>query len=74
MKAVLITKNNQKTLAARYFIDPIDFDDRLPLDYYLVCAFGVEEHYELLTKAELDEHFTTTGALLANDFFEIVPI
>ena len=74
MKAVLITKTNQKTLAARYFIDPIDFDDRMPLDYYLVCDFGVEEHYELVTSAELDAKFTRTGAILSNEFFEIVRV
>jgi hypothetical protein len=72
MKAVLITTSNQKSLAARYFIDPIDFDDRMPVGYYLVCDFGVEEHYELLTEAELNAKFDKTGEILKNDFFEIV--
>lgn len=72
MKAVLITTTNQKTLASRYFLDPIDFDDLMPIGYYLVCDFGVEEHYELITEAELNSKFTKTGAVLKNEFFEIV--
>jgi hypothetical protein len=74
MKAVLITTKNQKTLASRYFLDPIDFDDKMPVGYYLVCGFGVEDNYELLTEENLDANFTRSGAVLANDFFEIVPI
>jgi hypothetical protein len=72
MKAVLITKTNQSKLASRYFLDAIDFDDKMPLGYYLVCDFAVEDNYELLTEVELDANFTRTGVILANEFFEIV--
>jgi hypothetical protein len=73
MKAVLITKTNQKTLAARYFINSIDFDDLMPIGYYLVCDFGVEEHYELLDQETLDATFTYDPlVVLKNEFFEIV--
>jgi hypothetical protein len=74
MKAVLITKTNQAKLASRYFLDAIDYEDKMPIGYYLVCDFGDEDVYELLTEVNLDANFTQTGAILANDFFEIVRI
>jgi hypothetical protein len=74
MKAVLITKTNQAKLASRYFLDAIDYDDKMPIGYYLVCGFSEEDNYELLTEENLDANFTRTGAILANDFFEIVRI
>jgi hypothetical protein len=75
MKAVLITKTNQAKLASRYFLDAIDYDDKMPIGYYLVCGFAVEDNYELVTKEVLDANFTyDPDTTLLNDFFEIARI
>jgi hypothetical protein len=72
MKAVLITKTNQAKLASRYFLDAIDYDDKMPIGYYLVCGFGDEDNYELLTLASLDAAFTYDPLVtLENEFFEV---
>lgn len=73
MKAVKITLNNRDMLAARFFVDSADYDDRLPLDYYLVTDFGNDDTFDVVTQEVLDENFVS-GSYLQNGFFEVAKI
>jgi len=69
MKATLITSGNRSMLAQRYSTEVEEFE----VGYFLIAEFGDNgefRHQGMLTKDELDAHFTR-GEVLDNGFFEI---
>lgn len=60
MKAILITETNRPLLASRWQVEEADWDDVLPLGYWLVADFGnngiQDGPFETLTQS----FFTTT--------------
>lgn len=68
LKAVKITGQNRSNLGAQYNVDPDDFDDMLPLDYVILCAFSGEWYEGVITQATFDE-FWEEGQALQNDYF-----
>jgi len=69
MKATLITTSNKSMLAQRYNTEVEEFE----VGYYLIAEFGDNgefRHQGMLTKDELDAHFTR-GEVLDNGFFAI---
>lgn len=71
MKAVLITTINRPMLAARYLVDVDDYDDMLPIGYYLVTDFGNDEKFDTLTTDNLNALFDIGPELENNGFFEV---
>ena len=72
MKAVVITKDNQQQLMARYGVDPND-TDQFPIGYIMITVFGDngDERYEgVITQATFDEEYIK-GTSLKNGFFAI---
>ena len=69
MKAVLITEDNRKMLAARYDSEIDEFE----IGLYLIAEFGDDGSFRYqgqLTRENLDLNFTQ-GKALDNGFFEI---
>lgn len=71
MKAILITAKNQSKIASAFNVTE-DLDERLPIGYFAATDFGVSEHFETLTAANLDEHFDRGNPVkIESDWFEI---
>lgn len=73
MKAIVITKENQSSIATQYRIDLDDMDIFLPVGFVLVAEFGSETYLGVVEKSLFDAAFAT-GASLENDYFEATPI
>ena len=71
MKAIKITTKNRDILASRYTIEKEEYEDRLPLDFYVVTDFGNEETFDVITQEALDRVFNV-GVTLENGWLEIV--
>lgn len=74
MKAVIITKKNQKTLAERYItpLDQEEIDEEFPIGHYAMADFGSDILNGVVSPMNFAEGFTQ-GQALKNDWFEVVP-
>jgi hypothetical protein len=70
MKAIKITKDNRQLLASRFNVDVDDYDDVLPIDYWLVTDFGNDETFDTLTE-DMFQHNFIVGDTLENDFVAV---
>ena len=70
MKAIKITKDNRQLLASRFNVDVDDYDDVLPIDYWLVTDFGNDETFDTLTEDMFNHNFIV-GDTLENDFVAV---
>ena len=61
LKATKITPENVDMLASRYGVE--DVEDVLPLGFYLVAEFGVDEHFDVLTPSNYELLFTEIGEI-----------
>lgn len=70
MKAIKITADNQQLLASRFGVDVDDYDDVLPLGYWLVTDFGNDETFDTLTEDMFNHNFIV-GDKLENGFVAV---
>lgn len=68
LKAIRISKDNLSKLANDYAID--EPEDELPIGYWLVTAFGVDTHYETVSKIDFLQRYRIVRPIL-NDYIEI---
>lgn len=61
MKAIYLTKTNVSEVASRYGIAEQDYEQFLPLGYYVVVDFGNEDWYDLISVANFTKLFNKTG-------------
>lgn len=74
MKAILITKSNQKRVAALYTegLTQEELDVEYPVNNYVVSDFGDEGFYEgVLSEAAFNEKFVKMGRDLRNGWIEV---
>jgi hypothetical protein len=71
MKGITITADNQSSIAVQYGIDLDDIDDMLPVGYILIVSFSAEK-YDGVISAQTFASLFTKGAILENDYFEVV--
>jgi len=69
-KAIKISLENQSALASQYRVLDDDFDDMLPVGYWLVASFASED-YDLLTQTEFNRLYTKFGDL-ENGYIDVV--
>jgi hypothetical protein len=60
MKAILITEANRPQLAQRWNVEESDWDDVLPLGYWLVADFGNNSIADMPFETLTQSFFTTT--------------
>ena len=73
MKAIVITSKNQTSIATDYGVDIEDADELLPVGWVLVASFADERgFYDGVISAQTFESLFTKGAILENDYFEVV--
>lgn len=76
-KAVLITKENQPSLALRYGYPIEDIQDVFPVGLYLVAEFGdngeCHRYNGVVSYEYLNASYDRVGEPLHNGFFEIKP-
>jgi hypothetical protein len=70
MKAIKITKDNRQLLASRFNVDVDDYDDMLPIGYWLVTDFGNDDTFDTLTE-DMFQHNFIVGDTLENDFVAV---
>ena len=61
MKAIYLTSANVGAVAARYLIKEEEYQERLPLGYYVIADFGNEDYFDVVTEAKFNIFFTKTG-------------
>lgn len=71
MKAINITRDNQKKLASQWNVQSEDMDDLLPVGNILIAQFGVTKHFETVSQGLFDLKFNKTGLDLKNDYYEV---
>jgi len=76
MKAILITVANRSILGTRWNVEFTDYDDVLPIGYWLVADFGNNSIEDMPFETLTQEKFTETfGAgpftALENDWIEV---
>jgi len=69
-KAILITTSNQDKLASRYNLEKWEYDERLPLGFYLVTDFGNEDIFDVVNPTLFNETFVV-GTALENGFVDV---
>lgn len=71
-KAILITTANKSYLVKRFGDESADM---LPIGMYLVTDFGVDEHFETLTKENMFKLYRRVigNKPLENGFIEVAP-
>jgi hypothetical protein len=76
MKAIQITSTNRVELATRWNVEEADYDEVLPLGYWLVTDFGVntieDMPFETLTEAKFTTYFTIIAPIGETAWKEIV--
>jgi len=70
MKGVIITADNQSSIATQFGIDIDDMDDLVPIGYVLICHFGNDQYDGVISPLTFATLFTK-GADLENDYFEV---
>lgn len=78
MKAIKITADNRNMLANQFNhpdrpIEVEDHNDMLPIGYWLVCDFGSEIDYDLLTDGGFNEHYVL-GEKINNGWYAVTGI
>lgn len=73
MKAVLVTKDNQKYLNSRFNPsgDEDSMNDYVPIGFWLVMDFGPDTSYDILSGGLL-ERIYILGRKLNNGFIEVI--
>ena len=70
IKAILITVENQSSLASNYSTVE-EVEEQLPVGYYLVADFGNEDTFDVVSADEFANLFTVTGPI-NNGYVDVV--
>jgi hypothetical protein len=71
IKGVSITTANRDMLAARFMVVADDYDDVLPLGYWLVTDFGNDDNFEILTTEKFSATYTAVDPI-KNGFYDLL--